>query len=292
MTVQTPPEPGHYPSAPPWTGQPEPQHAPYPPQSWAGQPEPQQAPYPQQTPYPPQSWNGQPEPQAWNSQPEPQHGHHAAQPWPGQQAPDPGHYPSSPPWAGQPEPEPEPPPAPHTAPLFGGTVAPYGSPENKHGQLLVRFPGEVHDLNRPVAPSWRPVVAWTFVLSALGIISVLRRSSQARRYGRPRRPYWIAFAVTLVAGAAFWWAAVINVAIPLYHYHQESGLTEQLQTSLVSDSRVTKKFGAVSAVECTSDSDRDAEGVRTYLCTFELSTGKTNGMYVNADTEGNWREKE
>lgn len=247
MTVQTPPEPGHYPSAPPWTGQPEPGNHPH----WAGPPEPAHHPH----------WAGQPE-----------------------------HYPSAPPWAGPPIPEPPPPP--HTAPLYGGTVPAYGSPENKHGQLLVRFPGEVHDLNRPEAPSWRPVVVWTFLLSVLGIISVLRRAAQARRYGRRRRPYWIAFMVTLVAGGAFWTAAVFNAAIPLYHQYREAGLTEQLQTALVSDSRVTKEFGAVSAVECTTVGDRDTDGVRTYLCTFQLSTGKANGMYVNADTKGNWREKE
>lgn len=238
MTVQTPPEPGHYPSAPHWTGQPEPGHYP------------------------------------------------SAPPWAVQPEPEPAHQPGTPPWAVPPEPDPP------AAPLYGGTVAPYGSPDNKHGQLLVRFPGEVHDLNRPEAPSWRPVAGWTFLLSALGIISVLRRSSQAKRVGRPRRPYWIVFLVTLVAGALFWTVAVRYAAIPLYHYHQESGLTEQLQTSLAADSRVTKKFGAVTAVECTSESDRDAEGVRTYLCTFELSTGKSNGMFVDADTKGNWKEKE
>jgi hypothetical protein len=222
MTVQTPPEPGHYPSAPPWAVPPEPSH-------------------------------------------------HAV----------------APPWAVPTGPEPS-----FSAPLYGGTVAPYGSSENKHGQLLVRFPGEVHDLNRPEAPSWRPVAVWTFLLSALGIISVLRRAALAKRYGRPRRPYWIAFVVMLLAGGAFWPAVVLKAAIPLYHYRQESGLTEQLQTALVSDSRITKRFGTVSAVECTTESERDTEGVRTYLCTFQLSTGKTNGMYVNADTDGNWQEKE
>ena len=50
---------------------------------------------------------------------------------------EPGHYPSAPPWA-----DPEPAPAPQAAaPLYGGTVPPYDSPDNKHGQLLVRFPG-------------------------------------------------------------------------------------------------------------------------------------------------------
>jgi hypothetical protein len=201
---------------------------------------------------------------------------------------EPGHYPSAPPWAGDPEPVPAPPTA---TPLYGGTVPPYDSPDNKHGQLLVRFPGEVQAGHRPEAPSWRPVVIWTFLLSALGVISVLRRASQAKRYGRSRRPYWIAFVATLLAGAAFWTAVVVVAAIPAYEYRVESGITAELQTTLASDSRVKREFGAVSGVECTPETDRDAEGVRTYLCTFQLSNGKTNGLYVNADIEGNWQEK-
>ncbi|MEU4623156.1 hypothetical protein AB0G04_24680 [Actinoplanes sp. NPDC023801] len=204
-----------------------------------------------------------------------------------QTPPEPGHYPSAPSWA-PPEPAPAPPAA---TPLYGGTVPAYDSPDNKHGQLLVRFPGEVHAGHRPEAPSWRPVVAWTFVLSVLGVISVLRRASQARGYGRSRRPYWIAFVATLVAGAAFWTGAVATVAMPLYRYHVESGITGQLQSAVASDARVKKEFGAVSGVECTPETDRDAEGLRTYLCTFQMSNGKTNGLYVDADINGNWQEK-
>ncbi|GIE29911.1 hypothetical protein Ait01nite_029560 [Actinoplanes italicus] len=200
---------------------------------------------------------------------------------------EPGHYPSAPPWA-----DPEPVPAPAApAPLYGGTVPPYDSPDNKHGQLLVRFPGEVHAGHRPEAPSWRPVVVWTFLLSVLGVISVLRRASQARRYGRSRRPYWIAFLATLLAGAAFWTATVVVAAIPVYEYRVESGITDQLRDTLASDGRVKKQFGAVSGVECTPETDRNAEGLRTYLCTFQMSNGKTNGLFVSADTEGNWQEK-
>jgi hypothetical protein len=201
---------------------------------------------------------------------------------------EPAHYPSAPPWAGDPEPVAPPPTA---TPLYGGTVAPYDSPANKHGQLLVRFPGEVHADHRPEAPSWRPVVIWTFLLSALGVISVLRRASQARGYGRSRRPYWIAFLATLLAGAAFWTATVVVAAIPIYEYRVESGIAKELQTALTSDSRVKKRFGVVSGVECTPETDRNAEGLRTYLCTFQMSNGKTNGLYVNADVKGNWQEK-
>jgi hypothetical protein len=202
---------------------------------------------------------------------------------------EPAQYPSAPPWAGDPEPVATPPTA---VPLYGGTVPPYDSPDNKHGQLLVRFPGEVRAGHRPEAPSWRPVVIWTFLLSALGVISVLRRASQARQYGRSRRPYWIAFVATLLAGAAFWTTAVAVVAIPAYQYRVESGITERLRTTLASDARVRKQFGVVSGVECTSETDRNAEGLRTYLCTFQMSNGKTNGLFVNADVKGNWQEKE
>ncbi|MDI6098146.1 hypothetical protein QLQ12_05960 [Actinoplanes sp. NEAU-A12] len=204
---------------------------------------------------------------------------------------EPGHYPSAPPWATPPEPAWEPAP-PHTAALFGGSVPPYDSPDYKHGQLLVPFPGEVQAGHRPDAPSWWPVVLWTLMFSALGVLSALRRSAQAHRFGRARRPYWIAFGATLLAGAAFWSALTFGAAIPLYRYHEESGITARLQTALVSDARITKRFGTVSAVECTPEGDRTAEGLRTYLCTVQLSTGKANGLYVEAGTEGDWQEKE
>ena len=180
----------------------------------------------------------------------------------------------------------------HATPLFGGTVPPYDSPDNKHGQLLVRFPGEVQAAHRPEAPSWRPVVLWTFLFSALGVLPALRRSAVARGYGRARRPYWIAFVVTLLAGAAFWSALTVTAVIPLHRYHQESGITARLQDGLAADSRIVKRFGTVSAVECTPESDRDAAGVRTYLCSFQQSDDKANGIYVEADSAGNWTEKQ
>ncbi|HWS34544.1 MAG TPA: hypothetical protein VN408_17615, partial [Actinoplanes sp.] len=117
-----------------------------------------------------------------------------------QTPPEPGQYPTAPPWANPPAVE-QPVASPHDVPAY--------SPVYKHGQLLVRFPGEVHAAGRPEAPSWRPVVAWTFFLSALGVISALRRSAAAKRYGRARRPYWIAFVATLLGGAALWSALMV-----------------------------------------------------------------------------------
>ncbi|GAA4963436.1 hypothetical protein [Actinoplanes utahensis] len=203
---------------------------------------------------------------------------------------EPGHYPTAPPWASTVDTGP--PPVPQTAaPLFGGTVPAYGSPDYKHGQLLVRFPGEVHAAGRPEAPSWRPVVVWTFFLSALGVISALRRAALARHYGRRREPYWTAFGATLLAGAAFWSILTFNVVIPLYQDRQEDKITAALQDTLLGDARITKSLGAVTSVSCQAEDDRNADGLRTYLCTFQRATGTSSGKYVEADGEGNWQER-
>ncbi|GAA0431930.1 hypothetical protein Aca07nite_18860 [Actinoplanes capillaceus] len=187
---------------------------------------------------------------------------------------------NTPPWARPPDPGPAP-------------VAPPVDPTgHQHGQLLVRFPGEVHAAGRPEAPSWRPVVYWTFFLSALGIISALRRSGRARGYGRERSPYWIAYGVTVLGGAAVWAALTFTVAVPAYHAYQEARITTVLQDTLAVDSRIAKEVGEFTAVACLGESDRNAEGLRTYLCTFELPTGKSTGMYVAADARGNWQQEE
>ncbi|MBO3738368.1 hypothetical protein [Actinoplanes flavus] len=197
-----------------------------------------------------------------------------------QTPPEPGRYPSAPAWARPPDPV----PAPAAPP-----VDPTG---HQHGQLLVRFPGEVRAAGRPEAPSWRPVVCWTFFLSVLGIISALRRSGQAHRYGRERSPYWIAYGLTVLGGAAVWAALTFAVAVPAYHAYREDRITTVLQDTLAADSRITAAVGRFTSVTCLTESDRDAEGLRTYLCTFDLATGKSTGMYVVADTRGNWQEKE
>jgi hypothetical protein len=177
--------------------------------------------------------------------------------------------------------------------LFGGLVPPYGDPENKHGQLLVRFPEEVHASARPEAPSWRPVVVLTFLFSVLGVVSAMRRSGKARRYGRNRARYWIAFVATLVIGAAFWTVLIFNVALPSYLNYQETAITESLQNGILVDQRVGTALAAdVSAVQCTPEGDRGADGLRTYLCTFDLVEGGKNSLRVRADSRGNWELSE
>ncbi|MBB2941880.1 hypothetical protein FB565_001584 [Actinoplanes lutulentus] len=173
---------------------------------------------------------------------------------------------------------------------FGGVVPPYGSPENKHGQLLVRFPGEVHGSARPPAPSWRPVVGWTFFFSVLGVVPAMRRAGRARRYGRERAPYWIAFGTTLVIATAFWSALTYSVALPVYDHFEEKSLTTALEDTILDDGRIAKSVGAtVSNPQCTPEGDRGSDGLRTYVCTFTLvADGETTSLFVDADLNSNW----
>ncbi|GGR40535.1 hypothetical protein GCM10010168_68940 [Actinoplanes ianthinogenes] len=172
---------------------------------------------------------------------------------------------------------------------FGGTVPPYGSPDNKHGQLLVRFPHEVLGAARPEAPSWRPVVVWTFFLSVLGVIPAMRRAGKARTYGRARLPYYVAFLATLAAGAAFWSALVVNVALPLRQHHVEAQATAAVQSKVLGDGRVEAAVGTkVKSGGCVPDGDRGADGLRSYDCTFQLADGRSATMAIMADLRGNW----
>ncbi|MEV6348521.1 hypothetical protein [Actinoplanes sp. NPDC051851] len=182
-------------------------------------------------------------------------------------------YPVTPPWVSTP------PPAEPVSP----------APPVRHNQLLVRFPGEVHGAARPEAPSWQPVVAWTFFLSAIGVVSAMRRARRARSYGRARAPYWIAFLTTLVAGAVFWSVLVFDVALPTYQRQKESAATEAVEAKVLSDGRVEEAVGTtVKSAWCIADGDRRSDGLRTYDCSFKLGDGRTASMRIDADTRGNW----
>lgn len=172
---------------------------------------------------------------------------------------------------------------------FGGAVPAYGSPENRHGQLLVRFPEAVLGEARPDAPAWRPVVAWTFFFSLLGVVSAMRRSGRAKTFGRPRSPYWIAFLSTLVAGAAFWSFLIADVVMPIHQHSVESAATAAVRAKVLGDGRIEEAVAAkVKSGGCVPDGDRGSDGLRVYDCTFQLADGRSAAVHIKADTRGNW----
>ncbi len=94
-------------------------------------------------------------------------------------------YPTSPPWA---------PPQPAVT-----VPAPASPAPTTNGRLFVRFPEEMAKAARPSAPSWLPVVFWTLLLGVPGVISAVRRGTEAHRGGNERYPYWLAFGTVLAA---------------------------------------------------------------------------------------------
>ncbi|GLY01642.1 MULTISPECIES: hypothetical protein [Actinoplanes] len=201
-----------------------------------------------------------------------------------QTSPEPGPYSTAPPWANQAAPAPA---APPTAPP-GGQAPHDGFEYYQHGQLLVRFPEEVLAGGRPDAPSWKPVVVWTFFLSVLGVVSAMRRAGRARHYGRPRLRYWMAFGLTLVVGGVFWTALTLKVAIPLYLKNQEAAITAVVEGGLLTDNRIKTEIGAVTSASCQPQGYREADGMLSYLCTFKLEKGTTTSAYLMTDERGNW----
>lgn len=187
-------------------------------------------------------------------------------------------YPTAPPWAAPPPP-PDGPPAPPDG---------FGTHHLQHGQLLVPYPEEMHNAARPKAPSWWPVVGWTFFFGIFGAVSASRRADQARRGRNSVTPYWLAWGVTLAAGVL---AAgiVLAVGVPVYSDYREAKVTELVQDRIVTDGRLTESAAVTaSAATCEPTSPRDPAGHRRYDCLLTLDDGRAGTLTVTADTDGVW----
>ena len=192
-------------------------------------------------------------------------------------------YPTSPPWATPP------PAAPVEAapPAYGG-VAPYGSPMPPYGQLLVPYPEEMRNASRPTPPSWWPIALLTFLIPIAGLISTVRRSTQARRGRNSEAPYWITFVASL-AGSVLFWCVIFVTAVPVYLNFRETAITKTVQEQIVTDGQLTSKsrLTATSAV-CEPNGPRAGDGQRLYSCLLKLDDGRTGTIDVTADKDGHW----
>ena len=165
-----------------------------------------------------------------------------------------------------------------------GAVTPYGAPYAQHGQLLVPYPEEMVNAARPQPPSWWPVVVWTFFFGVLGAVSASRRAARARRGRNSAAPYWVAWGVTVAAGAALA-AGVVAAGVPAYLDYREGAVTKVVQERLRTDAQA----GApVTSVTCEPVGPRDAAGDRRYDCLLATEDGRTGSVTVTADADGNW----
>ena len=200
------------------------------------------------------------------------------------QAPNPPQYPTTPPWATPPAEQAGPPTAEHPP------MTPWGAPYTEHGQLLVPYPEELANASRAQAPPWWPVVLWTMFFGIFGTISAARRAEQARRGRNSPVPYWIAFGVTMVLGAALSAAAWV-VAVPVLQDRYESGVTRLVEEQIRTDADLPRALGSdATAVVCVPTGDR-VDGERMYSCTLTLADGRSATLSVTSDTDGNWGTK-
>jgi hypothetical protein len=188
-------------------------------------------------------------------------------------------YPTAPPWAAAPS---EPP-----ASVYGA-VAPYGSPLPQHGQLLVPYPEEMHNAARTKPPAVWPVAPLTFLFLIPGIVSAARRAMRARRGRSSAAPYWITFAVSVVA-SWFLWSIVVSAAAPAFLAAYEDTVTARVESAIVHDGQLAKSANVtVRAATCEPSGPRTGDGRRPYECLLTLDGAGTGTLNVFADRDGHW----
>ena len=188
-------------------------------------------------------------------------------------------YPTAPPWAAAPAETP--------APVYGA-VAPYGSPMPQHGQLLVPYPEEMHNAARPKPPAVWPVAPLTFLFLIPGIVSAARRATRARRGRSSAAPYWITFAVSVVA-SWFLWSMIVATAVPAFLAAYENAVTDQVESAIVHDGQLARSAGlTVRSASCEPSGPRAVDGRRRYECLLTLDGAGTGTLDVIADRTGHW----
>jgi hypothetical protein len=133
-----------------------------------------------------------------------------------------------------------------------------------------------------------PIAPFTFFLAIPGLLSTARRVGQARRGRSSTAPYWITFAVSLVASLIAWWV-IAAVAVPVGLDYLEGRVTHKVERKIVHDGQIEKSSGVtVKTAKCEPAAPRAASGDRPYECLLTLGDGRTGALDVTADSDGNW----
>ena len=187
--------------------------------------------------------------------------------------PPPAAYPTAPPWA--------------TAQPAAAT-GPAEQPLPQYGGLLVPYPDEMQHASRAQAPAVWPVAVFTLLFGIVGLVSAKRRADQARRTRNSSAPYWIAFLVSAAAGAFIWFVVSAVVIGPALTEFQENQRLAAVQRNVVGDGQLKKARIEATAAQCRAVTDRDAAGMRDYLCRLTLADGNTASLTLTADESGQW----
>jgi len=164
-------------------------------------------------------------------------------------------------------------------------------PLPQYGGLLVPFPDEMRHASRAQAPAVWPVAVFTMLFGVLGSVSAKRRADQARRTRNSTAPYWIAFLISVAAGAFCWFVFAAVVIVPMLAEIRETNSLEAVQRNVVADGRLKDARIAVTAAQCRAMTDRDGAGMRDYLCQLTLEGGRTGSLALTADESGQWHSE-
>lgn len=201
--------------------------------------------------------------------------------------PPPAAYPTAPPWATAPPAAQSTAPPRPAAPRSVSAAGP-GAVPAQFGGLLVRYPDEMRHASRAQAPAVWPVAVYALLFTVLGAVSAQRRADQARRTRNSTAPYWIAFLVSAAVGAFCWFVLAVVVGAPALTEIQEANRLEAVQRNVVGDGQLREARITVTAARCRAVSERDAEGMRDYLCRLTFQDGKTGTLALTADESGRW----
>ncbi|GAA2464368.1 hypothetical protein [Winogradskya humida] len=189
-----------------------------------------------------------------------------------------GVYPTNPPWA------------PTAAGGAAGTGSAYENQVPVVGGLLVPYPEAMRNAARAQPPALWPVAVLTFFFSLAGVVSAARRANRAQRGGNSGAPYWITWAVSLLAGSFVWFVVSLTVIQPAVTDFVESRAQSAVENQVLHDGQLAKANITATKAECNAASERRADGTRDYLCNLTLNDGKTGQVTVTADKDGTWKQ--
>jgi hypothetical protein len=146
----------------------------------------------------------------------------------------------------------------------------------------------MHNAARAKPPALWPIAPFTFLFLIPGIVSTARRAAQARRGRNSVAPYWITFAVSLVA-SGFLWSMLFAIAVPIGLNYYEGRITQRVEHNVVHDGQLARaSHVVVKNAKCEPVGPRAADASRTYRCLLTLDDGAAGTLVVRADSSGNW----
>jgi hypothetical protein len=148
----------------------------------------------------------------------------------------------------------------------------------------------MQNAGRAGAPTWWPIILWTFFLGGLiGLIPTARRAGRARRSRNSVAPYWITWAATIIPAALIWGLLVLPFARTSGSDWLEHARTDKLQSALGHDSSLKTATGATpKSAQCDAVGVRGAAGDRHFTCLIRFSDDSTGTLDVLAGTDGRW----